>query len=266
VGSLQSVDDLEVIDAFVNRGARRGFGPSLHIEGDDVLMLDGWWHLALRVSPDAFIVRGEEPPRQTTIPDDITRALSERGFAHVASDLPGLTVLTMSKASLGYVEWQVWAADVASAHAAVAAAVTEDSFFQDTEYYNPTAEPDYSSELAGARRLAGLPPSIVLTVGLPSDQAGALENALDDCRFVNKAFGEIEPDACGSLIPTVIVIDASEQQGREFVMQLRAVACGRYTPVVAVTPDAVAPLGADTAVRIGDAPSAWAPALRSYLP
>ncbi len=260
------MEDLEVIDAFVNRGARRGFGTSVHIESDDVLMLDGWWHLALRVSPDAFILRDEEPPRETNVLDDIARALSARGLAHVASDLPGLAVLTMSKASLGYVPWRVWAVDAAAAHAAVAAAVTEDSFFENAEYYNPTADPDYSSELAGARRLAGLPPSVVVTVGLSGERLRELEKALDDCRFISKAFGEIEPDACGALIPTVILIDASAQQGRDFVMELRAAACGRFTPVVAVTPDAVTPLGADKAVRADDEPLAWVPAIRRLLP
>jgi hypothetical protein len=260
------MDDREVIDAFVNQGARRGFGTSVHIEGDDVLMLDGWWHLALRVSDDAFIVRDEEPPRETTVLQDIAQALAARGLSHVASDLPGLPVLTMSKASLGFVQWHVWAADLAAAHAAVAAAVTEDSFFQDTEYYNPTATPDYSSELAGARRLAGLPPSIVLTIGLPSDRVEQLEKALDDCRIVAKAFGEIDPDGCGALIPTAIVIDASHDQGREFMMQLRAVACGRFTPVVAVTPEVMPPLGADAAVSEEDDTLAWVPPIRNLLP
>ncbi len=260
------MEDSEVIDAFVNRHARRGFGTSVHIEGDDVLMLDGWWHLALRVSDDAFIVRDEEPPRDTTVLDDIAGALSARGLSHVASDLPGLPVLTMSKASLGFVQWNVWAPDLAAAQAAVAAAVTEDSFLADTEYYDPTASPDYSSELAGARRLAGLPASIILTVGLPRPRVEQLEKAFDDCRFVDRAFGEIDPDGCGSIIPTVIIIDASESQGRDFVMQLRAVACGRFTPVVAVTPDGVTPLGADAAVASDDDPLTWVPSIRSLLP
>ena len=259
------MDDLEVIDAFVNHGARRGFGPELHVEGD-VLMLDGYWHLALRVSEDAFILRHEEPPRETGVLDDIAAALAARGLSHVASDLPGITVLTMSKASLGYVPWDVWATDAATAEAAVGAAVTEESFLQPTEYFDPTAEPDYRAELGGARRNAGLPPSVVLTVGVAPSAVEPLEQALTDCRFESRRFGEITPDACGSLIPTVVVVDAREQEGKDFVMQLRAAACGRFLPVVAVTPDAVTPLGADAAVPADGDPVTWVAPIRSLLP
>jgi hypothetical protein len=172
----------------------------------------------------------------------------------------------MAKASLGYVSWNVWAADLAAGQAAVAAAVTEESFFEHTEYYDPTAEKDYSAELGGARRLAGLPPSVVLTVGLDGRTVGLLERTLTECRLVNRAFGEIEPDACGSLVPTAVVIDATQQKGLEFVMQLRAAACGRFLPVVAITPDGVTPLGADTAVASDQDPQEWVSPIRAVLP
>jgi hypothetical protein len=259
------VEDVEVIDSFVNRGAQRAFGPSLHIESD-VLMLDGWWHCSLRMSDTAFIIRNEPPPRDTTVLDDVAAALTAKGLANVASDLPGITVLTMAKASLGYVSWNVWAADRAAGEAALATAVTEESFFQNTEYYNPTAEKDYSAELGGARKLAGLPPSIVLTVGLEAAANDALERTLTDCRIVSRAFGEIEPDACGSLVPTLMLVDATQQRGLEFVMQLRAAACGRFLPVVAVTGDGVPPLGADTAVEAVQDPKDWVEPIRNLLP
>lgn len=265
VCSLHRVEDVEVIDSFVNRGAQRAFGPSLHIESD-VLMLDGWWHCSLRMTDQAFIIRNEPPPRDTTVLEDVAAALTAKGLANVASDLPGITVLTMAKASLGYVSWNVWAADRAAGEAALAAAVTEESFFENTEYYNPTAEKDYSAELAGARKLAGLPPSVVLTVGLDTNAVGALEETLADCRFVTKAFGEIEPDACGSIVPTVVLVDATQQRGLDFVMQLRAAACGRFLPVVAVTPDGSAPLGADTGVTAGEDPHHWVSPIRNLLP
>jgi hypothetical protein len=260
------MEDSEVITAFVNEGAHRAFGTSLHIEGEDVLMLDGWWHVALRLDHDAFILRNEEAPRDTTILDDIAKALAARGLAHVATDLPGITVLTMNRASLGYVSWSVWAPDVAAGQAAVATAVTQESFLENSAFYDSSAEPDYSAELGGARRLAGLPPSIVLTVGLGQSIVEPLETAMTDCRFESKAFGEILPDACGALIPTVVVIDAREQQGRDFVMQLRAAACGRYLPVMAVTPDAIPPLGADAAVAAGQDPLSWVAPIRHLLP
>src|SRR5919202_6407487 len=153
-------------------------------------MLDGWWHCSLRMGDDAFIIRNEPPPRDTTVLDDVAAALTAKGLANVASDLPGITVLTMAKASLGYVSWNIRAADRAAGEAALAAAVTEESFFQNTEYYDPTAEKDYSAELGGARKLAGLPPAIVLTVGLRGGAVEPLERTLTDCRFVNRAFGE----------------------------------------------------------------------------
>ena len=259
------MEDAEVIDSFVNRGAQRAFGPSLHIESD-VLMLDGWWHCSLRMSDSAFIIRNEPPPRDTTVLDDVAAALTAKGLANVASDLPGITVLTMAKASLGYVSWTVWAADRPAGEAALAAAVTEESFFQNTEYYNPTAEKDYSAELGGARKLAGLPPSVVLTVGVDPGAVAALERTLTDCSVVSRAFGEIEPDACGALVPTVMLVDATGQRGVEFVMQLRAAACGRFLPVVAVTADGVPPLGADSAVESSRDPHDWVEPIRTLLP
>jgi hypothetical protein len=259
------VEDSEVIDSFVNGDTKRAFGTSLHVESD-VLMLDGWWHCSLRMSDEAFIIRNEPPPRDTTVLEDVAAALTAKGLSNVASDLPGITVLTMAKASLGYVSWTVWAENLEAGQAAVAAAVTEESFFEPTAYYDPTAEKDYSAELAGARRLAGLPPSVVLTVGLDGRTVGLLERTLTDCRVVNRAFGEIEPDACGSLVPTAVVIDATEQRGLEFVMQLRAAACGRFLPVVAITADGMTPLGADTAVSSGQDPEDLVSPIRAVLP
>jgi len=259
------VEDPEVIESFVNSGSKRAFGPSLHVESD-VLMLDGWWHCCLRMSDEAFIIRNEPPPRDTTVLEDVAAVLTAKGLANVATDLPGITVLTMSKASLGYVSWNVWAADFDAGQAALAAAVNEDSFFQNNEYYDPTAEKDYSAELGGARMLAGLPPAVVLTVGLEGSTVGPLERTLTDCRFVNKKFGEIEPDACGSIVPTIVLVDATKQRGLDFVMQLRAAACGRFLPVVAVTEDGMAPLGADSAVTAAQDPGDWVSPIRNLLP
>jgi hypothetical protein len=103
-------------------------------------------------------------------------------------------------------------------------------------------------------------------VGLPSEVVAPLEHELSDCRVESRAFGQISPDGCGALIPSLIVIDASDQQGQEFCMQFRAVACGRFIPVLAVTPDAVTPLGADGAVAASDDPHAWIGPIRNLLP
>lgn len=256
--------DLEAIDAFVNQGAQHAFGESLHIESD-VLILDGFWHVCLRMSDDAFIVRAEEPRRETTVMDDIARALTARGLSHVATDLPGITVLTMQQASLGFVSWDVWSTDLETGAARLAAAVTAENAMPHGDYYEGVAERDYSSELRGARRLSGLTSSLILTVGVDADRVDRLGQTLDDCTFIAKAFGEIEPDVCGSLVPQLILVEASEQGGKEFVMRLRS-ACSRMLPVVAVTPGGDTPLGADAAVPSEQDPDAWAPRLRSLLP
>jgi hypothetical protein len=259
------MEDTELIEAFVNDKAQRGFGETLHVEGD-VILVDGYWHACLRVSDETFIVRAEEAPFETTALEDIAAALRDRGLQHVASDLPGITVLTMAKASLGFVSWDVWAPDLATGEADMAKAVNEDSFFQRDDDYEPMAETDYTAELHGARRLAGLPTSVILSVGVEEAELDNLGEALGDCVFVIKKFGEIEPDKCGSLVPTLILVEASEQVGREFVMQLRAASCSRVLPVVAVTPDAVTPLGADAAVGAGQDPRGWALPIRDLLP
>ncbi|MEW6153732.1 MAG: hypothetical protein AB1673_07060 [Actinomycetota bacterium] len=259
------MDDRELIESFVDNSSQRGFGETLHIEGD-VIIFDGYWHACLRVGPNTFVVRAEETPVESDILAQMAAVLADRGLAHVATDLPGITVLTMNKASLGFVSWNVWAADLETGQSELARAVTEDSFFENAEYYNPTAETDYTAELHGARRLAGLPTSVILSVGVAQDELDGLEAALGDCVVVPKRFGEIEPDACGSLVPTLILVEASEQVGREFVMGLRAASCSRVLPVVAVTPGAVPPLGADAAVGAGDDPANWAPPIRKLLP
>jgi len=70
---------------------------------------------------------------------------------------------------------------------------------------------------------------------------------------------------CGAIIPTVVLIDATGQTGREFVMELRAVACGRFLPVAAVTSDTQVPLGADVALDPSD-PDTWVDPIRRLLP
>lgn len=264
------MDDREAIEAFVNEGAQRAFGETLHTEGD-VLILDGYWHILIRLPGNAFIVRAEEAPIETKVFDEIADVLRARGLSHVATDLPGITVITMEKASLGYVSWDVWATDVAAGHAAVANAVNDESFFETGSVGGSWTEPepldkDYSAEYHGARRLAGLATSLVLTVGLDADEEDRLGAVLEDCQFITKRLGEIEADACCSLIPTLVLVGATVPQGREFIMQVRAAACGRVIPVVALTPDASVPLGADVGLLAGSDPSTWVAPIRNLLP
>ncbi|MGH9224186.1 MAG: hypothetical protein ACRD2W_10500 [Acidimicrobiales bacterium] len=255
------MEDIQLIDAFVNSTSQGGFAETVHVEGD-VLILDGYWHFCMRVGRDTFIVRNEEPPIGTKVLEQTARVLHDRGLQHVASDLPGLTVLTMNKASLGYVDWHVWSSDLPTGEADVARAVTDDTVFTQSEW----AETDYTAELHGARRLAHLPTSVILSVGVGTEPLDALGAVLGDCVFVQKKFGEIDADQCGSLVPTLILVEASEQVGREFVMQLRAASCSRVLPLVAVTPGAETPLGADAAVDAGEDPKSWALPIRSLLP
>jgi len=258
------MEDAEVIAAFVSEGARRGFAPTLHIEGD-CLFYDGWWQAAFRVSPEVFAVRNEDPPGETTALDDIRAALAARALQQVVINPALLYVITYAEIALGLVQWAVWAADLASADAAMTARAGEDSFLNDYAGTGPIKEADYSAELGGARRNAGLPPSVVLSVGVSGDRTTELATELTDCRFETRALGEIEPDMCGALVPTLVLVDATTRTGEEFVMRLREAACGRFLPVVAVTAGGP-PLGADAAVDPAAASAAWLEPIRRLLP
>jgi len=106
---------------------------------------------------------------------------------------------------------------------------------------------------------------VVLTIGVDEDRTRALEGNLLECRFVTRTFDDITPEMCGGIIPTVVVIDATEQTGKEFVMELRAAACGRFLPVAAVTTDRQVPLGADVALDPSNT-DAWVDPIRRLLP
>jgi len=256
------MEDREVITAFVHEGARTAFGPSVHLEGD-CLFFDGWWQACFRISPQAFALRNENPPRETDLLKDLAAELSATGMQPVETNPSLLYAITYTEIALGLVQWEVWATDAAAANAAIAARAGTDAFLPD--YNNEFKEADYSAEIGGARRTAGLPPSVILTVGVEEDAARALQTHMSDCRFETRAFGTIQPDACGAIIPTVVLIDARQQVGKEFVMELRAAACGRFLPVAAVTTDRQVPLGADIALDPAD-PTAWVDPIRRLLP
>ena len=258
------MDDLEVVRAFVEEGAKRAFGPSLHIEGD-VLFYDGWWQASVRVSPRVFAVRDEEPPDDTPVLRWMADTLAARRLADVGTDFPLVAAITYSEIALGPVGWSVWAPDADTAQADLRERVGRDTFLGDEVSPNPV-ELDYSAELGGARRLSGLPPSLVLALGIDADRTAALADVLTDCRFESRPLEAVTPDVCGSLLPTLMLIDATTQGGREFIMELRAAACGRFVPVVAVSADAGVPLGADVAVDPTTAPATWADPIRRLLP
>ena len=256
------MEDSEVINAFVHEGARTAFGPTLHLEGD-CLFLDGWWQACFRISPQAFALRNENPPRETDVLKVVAAELSALGMQPVDTNPSLLYAITYTEIALGLVQWEVWAADTAAANAAIAARAGADAFLGD--YSDEFKEADYSAEIGGARRTAGLPPSVILTVGLGDDDTRALQAHLSDCRFETRDFDAITPEMCGSIIPTVVVIDATGQTGKDFVMELRAAACGRFLPVAAVTSDAQLPLGADVALPPAN-PTGWVDSIRRLLP
>ena len=263
-----AVDDAQVIDAFLKDGAKRAFGPSLHIEGD-ALMLSGWWHAAVRVSSDVFAVRNEDPREDSPVLGDLAAALRAIGLSEVAVDHPLIQPITYTEISLGQVSWALWAADLAAGERALVARAGAETFLTDSPFADPE-EPvsaDFSAELGGARRVAGLPSALVLTVGLEERQSKELAAVLDDCRLEARAFGEFPASACGALIPGVVVVDATGAEGRAFIMELRTEACGRFLPVAALTDGGVdPPPGADQALDAAVPPVAWGEPLRALLP
>jgi len=259
------MEDREVIAAFVHEGARTAFGPSLHIEGD-CLFFDGWWQAGFRIDPTAFSIRHEDPPRPTDALEQLALELTGLGMKPVDASPSLLYAITYAEIALGLVQWELWAADTAAADLAMNTRAGADSFLADYAVGTPVREADYNTaELGGARRIAGLPPSILLTVGVAEEATRALQAHLSDCRFETRTFDTIQPEMCGALIPTVVVIDATGQKGREFVMELRAAACGRFLPVAALTTDAQVPLGADIALNPAD-PTTWVDPIRKLLP
>jgi len=70
-------------------------------------------------------------------------------------------------------------------------------------------EPQNTDHARGARRVAGSPTRVLLTVGVGAEVTTALDGALDDCTVERRAFGEIAPDECGSLLPTPVLLDAT---------------------------------------------------------
>lgn len=260
------MNDNEVIEAFTSSAPGEAFGPTLHVE-NQVLMLDGWWHVALRVTPDAYIVRNEEPPTDSAVLAQVGASLAARGLEMVGEDLPLIQPITYTAISLGANSWAMWAPDLATAEAALVERLSRETSFTDAVPGDMGTESylGFSSELGGARRVGGFPPSIVLTVGVPKEQAVELAAALPDCRVESRTLEELPPEACGALIPNLILVDTTEEIGRHWAMEVRASACGRFLPVVALARDGV-PLGADQALDPDTPVGTWIEPLRQLLP
>ncbi len=234
----------------------------------DALLVDGWWHAAFRVAPDTFMVRTDEPPGDTSSLDVLAAELKARGMLHVADDLPLTTALAYTQLQLSTgVTWSLWSTDRATGESALAARVDPDSYVQDSELVaiaEPEEVADLSAELEGARRLAGLPASVIVGVGLDPAVFRQLQPSIPECRLeaVPLAAG---PGACGPLSPALVLVDATSQEGKEFIMEFRADACGRFLPVVALTREEL-PLGADETLDPDLEPLHWVGLIRELLP
>lgn len=258
------MDDHEVIEALV-RGDRAAFGADLHIEGD-VLLAFGWWHLAFRLAPNAFMIRNDDGEAERRLIEMVAECLTRRGLLKVRDDHPLVQAITYTEMSLAGPSWSIWAPDSRRGDAALTARAGADSIPRGLIEEDLLETGDFSAELEGARRTAGLPSSVVLTVGVDPTVVRALQVALPECRFEQRDFGEIRPEACSTVSPSLALIEAREQRGREFIMELRAVACGRFLPVAAVASPDELPLGADVALAPGQPPENWKSDLVRLLP
>ena len=257
------MNDAEVIDAFLEDGSGAVFSTSLNVERG-CLKLDGWWSAAFRVTARTVLVRDEEPPGDSTVAADLAAALTARGLTPLGADFPAIVLLTYTVLDLGYAPWVLWSTDRATGEADLNAKATEESFLEGGPTSGAMPEPQNTDHARGGRRVAGSPTRVLLTVGVGAEVTTALDGALDDCNVERRAFGEIAPDDCGSLLPTLVLIDATGRAGAAFILELQMSDAVR-APVVAVTSGGEMCAGADATVDAADPPNTWLPLLRDLL-
>lgn len=137
---MNDSDDRAVIEAFVG-GAPTATGPNLHVERD-ILYREGWWHVALRLDGDTFLVRDEPAPDGTPTAPEVCEALRERGLVEVPGEHPLLQVVTYTELAVVSQQWQLWALDRERGEAVLAARAAAEST---PMVWDPTTEPDPSS-------------------------------------------------------------------------------------------------------------------------
>jgi len=257
------MDDTEVIAAFLEDGSGAVFSPTLNVERG-CLKLDGWWSTAYRISGRTVLVRDEPAPDDSAIVADLAAALTARGLAPLGADFPAIVLLTYTVLDLGYAPWALWSTDRATGEAELNARATEESFLEGGPASGGMPEPQNTDHARGGRRVAGLPTRVLLAVGLPDEATTALEDGLADCRIERRAFGEIAPDECGSLLPTLVLVDATGPAGSQFVLAVQSSDAVR-APVVAVTTGGEMRAGADATVDATAPPDAWLPLLGDLL-
>lgn len=257
------MDDAGAIDAFLEDGSGAVFSPSLNVERA-TLKLDGWWTVAYRLSDRTILVRNEEAPDGSTVLADMAAALQARGLIPLGADFPGIVLLTYTILDLGFAPWVLWSTDRTSGEADLNAKATEESFLGGEAVTGPLVEPQNTDHARGARRVAGSASRVVLAVGVAEGAAAALAEGLADTRVERRDFGDIQPDDCGSLLPTLVLVDATGRTGSRFVLDLQAGDSVR-APVVAVTTGGVMQAGADATVDAAASPDSWVPLVRDLL-
>lgn len=262
------MDDHDVILAFVE-GNRRGQGPTLTIAGD-ALYLDGWWQGAFRLSGDAVMVQSEPPPEPSPVVDDLRAVLRRRGLREIPGEHPLTEAVAYAELTLAGVEWELWAVDEARANAALAARANHEPGPEEWATLplkldvETVKRGDMSAEFAAAI-VDGMPRSTVLAVGLDEETVEGLEAVVPDCLVESRQHREAI-GACGIIVPHLVVVDATEEKGRRFLLEFRAEACGRVVPVAALTADGEVPPGANVALDPAIAPAGWQDQLVALLP
>jgi hypothetical protein len=260
-----AMDEAELIEAFT-AGARDGLAGGVSVQGD-VLSLDGWWHAALRLDDEVCLVRAEEPPSPTDALERLAEALRRRGLAEVPGEHPLIQAVTYTELSTTGVAWTLWAADAARAHSALAQrtsvpATTAEGGMAPSAADHPAAG-DLSAAFAASLQ-DGFPTPVVLAVGLAEETVEALRAVVPKCRVETEALGAAV-EACRASVPHVVVVDASSDDGRRFLLEFRAEACGRHRPGAAIT-EGELPKGADVTLDAGRTPLAWQSQLVELLP
>jgi len=256
------MDDRVVIDGFVADGVVQAFGSRLNVDSD-CLLFDGWWPAAFRVGPTTFALRHDEPPEETTLIDEIAARLGAQGLSDVPANAMLMVAITYTAIDLGLVDWTIWSTDLATAEGDLATRAGIDAFFGDASPRG-IRDTDFSAGIGGFRRLAGLAPLVILAVGVDEAAVEVMGSVLGNCHFECRALGEIAPEACGSLTPNLALVNAMSEEGRGFVIDLRATPAGRLLPVVAVSQ--MAAMAADVTLDPAEDPQLWAEHIRSLLP
>lgn len=279
------MDDVELVEAFVG-GARSGIADKISVDGD-VLTLDGWWQAAFRLEDDAFIVRAEPPPEPAVALKRLPDALRHHGLRHIPGEHPLIHAVTYTELTVTGVAWTLWATHAERGEAALAQRTAPDTptlqqpFADDlsTDTSSPggpggldrgapsvwdhPAAGDLSAEFA-ASLTNGFPTSVILAVGLSDETVDALRGTVPHCRVEAEGLdGAV--DTCATIVPHLVIVEASSEAGRRFLLEFRAEACGRHVPVGAVT-EGDAPAGADFPLDARQPPSAWQADLLQRLP